>query len=274
MSTDLANFKYTILITDGDPDSMPKTRNAIGQFKGKENCGNPEDPEDLEWPKTSHPDINFLTLFIAANENKIANGTYDDTFKYSDSRIYAKDDANDIQSSIVDSIYSFILWYFISINDLAYLKDSYGILDGGDYYIATIDNELLYGATLEIEYAVVILSSEEINKIEIIDNIPSNMSYDHNAKLLTEENKINANYGWNYDITTNTLKCEPNPLDKRAVLQNNQGVVAKLMLSTVIPSNTNIDDLTNYIQNTSDIIITTPNEAFFKWFYHPSSFWK
>ena len=64
-------------------------------------------------------------------------------------------------------------------------------------YIGVVDEELIYGATVEIEYAIRIknTSSLTFNNIKIVDYLKDGFTIDPTSQLLTED-ATNAKYGW------------------------------------------------------------------------------
>lgn len=102
-----------------------------------------------------------------------------------------------------------------------------------DIYII-VDNELTYGAKIEIEYEIEAYALNGLVAANIKDLVSqSGLSFDPNAKLLTED-KTNADYGWeaNSDGTvTNTFSSDEEGGSKPANLGN------KIVLSKIISSN-------------------------------------
>ena len=229
-SSSLSKFKYTILITDGNPTDQ-HTKN------------------DLENFKKEFKDINFLTILIGSNFR-------DNLYEASDNIIHTSN--SNFESEIVNGIYNFIFWYFVDANSLTTTREKYGIIEvenGGDFYMATLDNELVYGSTLCIEYNIVIKTTEAIDSIKVIDYLPPYLNYDPSALLLTEENKKNQDYKWKYDVNSNTVSCNVRPTLKQNQDGSYEDIVLKLSLSAVLASN---DDI-SYLTNEADITITTPD---------------
>ena len=102
-----------------------------------------------------------------------------------------------------------------------------------DIYII-LDNELTYGAKIEIEYEIEAYALNGLVSANIKDLVSqSGLSFDPNAKLLTED-KTNADYGWeaNSDGTvTNTFSSDEEGGSKPPNLGN------KIVLSKIISSN-------------------------------------
>lgn len=70
-----------------------------------------------------------------------------------------------------------------------------------DAIILTADEELVHGATLKIEYVMsvsryAVYGDGTIYTSKFIDYKDDRLAFNENAKLLTEPNKTNADYGW------------------------------------------------------------------------------
>ena len=102
-----------------------------------------------------------------------------------------------------------------------------------DIYII-LDNELTYGAKIEIEYEIEAYALNGLVEANITDLVSeSGLSFDPNAKLLTED-RTNADYGWEAKedgSVTNTFLFDEEGGNTPPNLGN------KIVLSKLISSN-------------------------------------
>ena len=104
---------------------------------------------------------------------------------------------------------------------------------GSDFpMLETLDNELSYGATIQIEYTVSIKndSSIQCEHLEMLNYLPEKFVYDENISLITGEG-INGDTGWEYAnleslfeqgmITQDTLDEYGNHVALKLTLDNN-----------------------------------------------------
>lgn len=101
----------------------------------------------------------------------------------------------DIYNEIFDEIYNELVENVVTEFEFSNEPQNCIILSNGIFI--TLDNELMQGARLDLEYVVNIKSTMDINSVEVEDLTNGNLVYDGNSSLLSEENKINSDYGWN-----------------------------------------------------------------------------
>lgn len=107
------------------------------------------------------------------------------------------------------------------------------------------ENELLYGATLRIEYAMYIelytkSANQGIQSGTIKDTISPYFSFSLDEPLITEPNKTNAFYGWEFDSSTGTIwKHADRGEENGEVIFGQQGLASnpKIVLTTLLPGN-------------------------------------
>lgn len=128
-----------------------------------------------------------------------------------------------------------------------------------------IDEELVHGATIEIEYKITVenLKALECTGVKILDYLDYDnniMTYNSSAKLLTDSNKSNADYGWQIkqkseltDVVQdkNILK-DSGQYVISDYLENNISGELRLVVSLVISTHSDIDQLA--YENTAEII--------------------
>ena len=101
----------------------------------------------------------------------------------------------DIYNQIFDEIFSELVENVVTEFEFSNEPENCIVLDNGIFI--TLDSELMQGARLDLEYVVNIKSTMDINSVEVEDLTNGNLVYDGNSSLLSEENKINSDYGWN-----------------------------------------------------------------------------
>lgn len=101
----------------------------------------------------------------------------------------------DIYNQIFDEIFNELVENVVSEFEFSNEPENCIVLDNGIFI--TLDSELMQGARLDLEYVVNIKSTMDINSVEVEDLTNGNLVYDGNSSLLSEENKINSDYGWN-----------------------------------------------------------------------------
>ena len=222
---DYADFKYTVLLTDGGSDKEEAGK-AINTFK------------------TNHPKNNFLGIMVGSREMESTLKTCKVTSYYADD--------TEMANTIVNGIWSYIFWYFVQIGDLCKPVEKMNVFETLDTYNAIVDNELMHGATMELGYSINIKSTEEIEKITIIDSVPDGMNYDPNTKILYHADKTNSDR-WGYDSTNNTVRCEVTPTEADKYDNTLEDISIKLTLTALATSADELD----YMKNTARIIIET-----------------
>lgn len=102
-----------------------------------------------------------------------------------------------LANTIAHDIYSEIYMRIITLSDpkTVYNINNAGIIAGDDKIIIEVDEEIIHGATLEVEYVLSITSSFDSNYIKITDFYYEDFVFSQEQKLLTE-NKTNGDYGW------------------------------------------------------------------------------
>ena len=113
-----------------------------------------------------------------------------------------------------------------------------------------LDQEMLQGSRLELEYIINIKSSIPCTKIELQEEVDKNLNFDMSSKLISED-KTNQDYGWqineelsykdghNLVLSINKLPEE----NSEYVMERGRAYQTKLVLSTLLTSQ--IEDM-NY----------------------------
>ena len=227
------NNKFMIIVTDGDDNDITGSKKKASSI-----------------PK----DIKTIILLIGMS----SSNTYGSPESPNYGPVYTSVNSS-IEDVLLNAIFDEVITSFAYITSLRKIVHSYGIIEGNNYYIATIDNELLYGATLEMEYSITLKSSKEIGSIYVLDDLSSGgnntfvFTYDPNAKLITEDN-TNSYYNWsNYSDPNfpNYIFCNPNQTEV------GKDITVKLLLSTTLSSEKDID----YLANTATVQFTDPTSS-------------
>lgn len=118
-----------------------------------------------------------------------------------------------------------------------------GILLSDEFLIATVDEELLHGATLEVEYDFTLQNSSQIPCLgyTIKDSLDNKFIYDANHSLLTEP-VANSSYGW--QILSDGENIQISNLSN---LTNGQTVKKKLVLTSIL----SVSSLNDYVYKNS-----------------------
>lgn len=143
-----------------------------------------------------------------------------------------------------------------------------------------MDEELMHGATIEIEYLITAktkndIEIEEIKIIDYLDYKNSKMEYVPNKKLLTDESKKNEDYNWEFKQNKDELSDmeqslldndeESEGLKEREYLigtmekQPDGTFETRLVVSKLISSNLEEEDL--IWSNSTEIIVYSNNEG-------------
>ena len=101
----------------------------------------------------------------------------------------------EIYNKIFDEIYNELIENVVT--DFEFSNEPLNCIILSNGIFITLDSELMQGARLDIEYVINIKSSIDISSVEVEDLTNGNVVYDGNTSLLTEEEKINSDYGWN-----------------------------------------------------------------------------
>ena len=234
-SSAFSENKFMILVTDGENGEITKSKSIAEKI-----------------PK----DIKLITLLIALGSSKVF-GSPTNPFPENNT-VYAAT-LDNLEEVVLKDIFNEILYSVVEITSLRRIVHSYGMLEGDNYYIATIDNELLYGATVELEYSITIKSLKELNNIHVLDDLSSGgnnsfiFNYDPNSKLITEDN-TNSYYNWNNLNSSsfpNYIYCNPTQAEV------GKDITVKLLLSTTVSSEKAID----YLANTATVQFTEPTTS-------------
>lgn len=151
----------------------------------------------------------------------------------------------ELAKTIVNDIYKTIYTQIISISEpkVTYQMNDVVALIGNDKFVAQVDEEILHGATIEIEYVLGFLIAFDYNNLNIKDYFSSNLIFNPNQKLLTED-KTNADYGWKFE--NGVLSNDSGNIVRKSIDEHK----IKLVLSTMITPGrlSNLGQLRNYMQ--------------------------
>ena len=105
-----------------------------------------------------------------------------------------------------------------------------------DYLVEAVDEELIHGATVELEYTIIVRNEDTSNykEFSLIDYIPNGMNMDPNAKLLTDD-YTNKDYGW---INVSKDELEVLNLISETQLQNMNGYMYPVTIINTEASDT------------------------------------
>ena len=124
-----------------------------------------------------------------------------------------------IEGEVVDNV----------IEDFNFIQEPPYCMILDDKIVITLDNELMQGAVIEIEYEINIKSSYAMSSVEIEDLTNGNVVYNPNAKLITED-KTNSDYGWTLTGDSGLYTNQ----DKDIVFSNDSSIPKKGCLSKKI----------------------------------------
>ena len=240
-------LKYTVLITDGIAGSnwkhIPEIISTVKEKTDK-----------------------FITVFVTNEANITVDS--DGTHLYTSGRDAALDYITSDELMFVDptKLYDTILKdVFNSINESYVDADSlvtdisyaYNVkLGDANNYFSEIDDELINGATLEMEYSFNIVSTEEIKDIYIIDYL-DRIGFDLDGAMITNPDVTNADYNWvrdGTDIVTTSFM----PMMQTGTNGTYNTIQIKLLLSKVIAIGSDISAQDNH----ADITIITKDDAY------------
>jgi len=229
--------KILITITDGSVGDKSETTTALTQVK---NQGIVINSIFIELA----PETCFTS--VVPTENVFAiNSSSGDT----------------IYDTVVNTLYESLYSELIEIVEKTSTEESYNAtLLPNELVLITLDDELIHGATLEIEYIITILLQTDCKSLYIRDNLTPNLVYSENKKLLTE-NKINADYNWTYNNQTLTYSnINPDQLKKGSVIT--QKVILSKTLSVQEDSDYQFDNSAYiYINRADDETFTGTTHA-------------
>lgn len=138
-------------------------------------------------------------------------------------------DMENLAKTITKGIFRAIHWKIVSQVEptITYNMNNVGIYPDDDRFIIQADEELLHGATLEIEYLFVFITALDCNHIKIFDFYDKNLGFNTNQKLLTE-NATNGDFGWK--VEEGTLMNDSG----EEIAEDIDTHFVKLVLSTVL----------------------------------------
>lgn len=150
-------------------------------------------------------------------------------------------------TGIYDEIYGEICSEIISNSTDNFNQTGKNYFSTGDSIYMFLDQELLQGAKLQLEYIINIKAAFDCFKVELQGEIDDKLSFDESARMITED-QTNADYGWviNEDLTYkdghNKVISLCKESDSPYVIKKGKKFEAKLYLSCLL---TPKDD-TNY----------------------------
>ena len=135
-----------------------------------------------------------------------------------------------LAETIVEDIYNQIYFKIILMTEpkTTYNINHEGVLIGGDKIIFQVDEEILHGATLRIEYVISITTAFDMNNIVINDLYSSDFVFNQDEPLLSEASRTNRDYGW--QMNGNTLVTGSGGQTIQAATEYR----TKIVLSTVL----------------------------------------
>lgn len=147
-----------------------------------------------------------------------------------------------LENTISNQIYKEIYKKILSTTEpeTTYELNNVGMIAGDNKIIMQMDDEIIHGATLKIEYIINIWTEFKSNDIKIKDYCSDSLKFNQNEKMLTE-NKTNKDYNWNMDANGVIIH---NSGSKGSDAEHAYKV--KLVLSTVL-TKTNFDKFENSI---------------------------
>ncbi len=146
-------------------------------------------------------------------------------------------------ASIYDEIYFSICQETIvnTVDDFIENAQNYFVAD--DNLFMFLDQELLQGCLLEVEYIINIKTAFPCTKLELKDVVDKKFNFNPSSSLISEE-KTNADYGWEIDeqlshkkgnglILSLTESSEEDP-DKDYIIKKGGSYEVKLLLSCLL----------------------------------------
>ena len=165
---------------------------------------------------------------------------------------YYNVDFEDLSEKIVTEIKAGIYEEIVDLTspEIEYKINNAAIIKGDDKIIMQVDEEIMHGATLQIEYLISFSSGSDM-KIKIKDLYNNPLVFNENQKMLTE-NKTNKQYGWRMKDIDNdgTGELVNIGLDDSGIeTKKNQEYQVKLILSAVLTPTVlgNLDSIGNSI---------------------------
>ena len=151
---------------------------------------------------------------------------------------------------IYDEIYNLICSEVVESSITEFTENAQNYFITNDDLYMFLDQEMLQGSKLELEYIVNIKSSIPCTKIELQEEVDKNMNFDLSSKLISED-KTNEDYGWqvNEDLSFQNghnlvLSINETPDENSEyVIRKGRSYQTKIVLSTLLTSQ--IEDM-NY----------------------------
>ncbi len=204
-----------------------------------------------------YPNVAYTTLKQIVNQNI---NVYNVLLESSHKEAFSQNgvDAGTIYSGVssgelvelYDEIYNMICSEVVnsSVTDFTEKAQNYFVANDDLYMF--LDQEMLQGSRLELEYVINIKTSIPCTKIELQDEVDKNLSFDLSSKLISED-KTNEDCGWevneelSYKDNHNlVLSIKQLPEEgSEYVMRRGKGYQTKLVLSTLLTSQ--IEDM-NY----------------------------
>lgn len=153
-----------------------------------------DESESIEKFKQIHESgISTISIFVETPITSVFSALATENIYHKNFQTSTANLANTIVKDIYNEIYIRII--MMSDPKTVYNMNNAGIIFGDDKIIFQVDEELLHGATLEIEYVISITTAFDCNNIKINDFFSEDLVFSKDQKLLTEDKK-NSDYGW------------------------------------------------------------------------------
>ncbi len=232
------SLKYTILITDG---AASNNRKSIG----------------TEIRNIRKKTDKFITVFVASVKNP---QTYEKTYKdYEESDQTFFIDSKDFYNVVTKDLFEYVITDYVDATTLITdVVQSYNANIGDtNNFFAEIDDELLNGAIMQMEYSFNVVTTEKIEEIKVTDYL-QDLGFDPNTKFITC-NETNSTYGW-VEGNTGILQTTINPKNEIDEDGKYKQIVIKVLLTKVISVESNITEQ----DNKADIEIKTASGKVYK----------
>ena len=247
---DRDTIKCTILITDGFANDYPELINeAIHETRA-----NTDKFITVFIDESSEcvlDDYSASDELFYCNSSALYNTILTDVFEVINDENYTEHNTHIIETTVeetyvdADSLVTDVLYsYNIKMGDT-------------NNYFAEIDDELINGAILEMEYSFNIKSTEEIEEIYIIDYL-DRIGFDRDGKMISNPNVTNADYNWGEDGSGNVITMLV-PIMHRDEEGNYNNIQVKLILNKVIAIGSDISAQDNH----ADIAIKTKDNTYY-----------
>ena len=237
--------KFTILITDGAASKISAVNPEIDNLKEKTGSS-------------------FFTLFVGLSEeaaktykvssfDKRSGGeTKELAYFYDNSdKLLFCNDQNFKEALTVDA-FNFIIDAEVNANTLVTEVVSSMNTKMGDVnnFYCEVDDELLNGAILEMEYSFTIVSTKELEEIEVV-TVLDDLGCDLNQQLISSE-YTNYDYGWR-KVNDNLIRTIIKPTMEKDEYNKYKAISIKLILTRIISITSDIAN----IENKADIRLKT-----------------